>query len=107
MPASVRMQIGHDRYLAAEFVRSARFAFADAFGFRRVPGIQIALVAALLLRDMPGASERVFEPLDRRFGQRGQRRHLATYVADQPPQAYSQKFHLALGASFLLPAQVT
>ena len=43
---------------AAEFVRRTRFALADAFGFRRVPGIQIALVAALLLRDMPGASRR-------------------------------------------------
>jgi len=33
-------EIRGDGNLAADFVRRARFAFADAFGFRRVPGIQ-------------------------------------------------------------------
>ena len=65
VPALGRMQIGGDGNFAAELVRRARFSFADAFGFRRVPGIQITLVAALLVRDMPSAFQRAGQPFGR------------------------------------------
>jgi hypothetical protein len=56
VPALGRMQIGGDGNFATEFVRGPRFAFADAFHFRRVPGIEIALVTALLMRDVPSTA---------------------------------------------------
>ena len=51
-----RMQIRGDGNFAAEFVWGARFALADAFGFRRVSGIHVISIAALLVRNAPSAS---------------------------------------------------
>src|SRR5271165_3962036 len=52
------MQIGGQENFAAELVRRACFAFADAFHFRRMPGIEITRIAAPLLGDTPSLAER-------------------------------------------------
>ena len=101
VPALGRMQIRGDGNFAAEFVRRARLALADAFGFRRVPGVNV-ISSPRCWCAMRQARPSLVQPLDGRFRQRGQRRHFATHVADQPPQTHPQKFHLPLGASLLL-----
>jgi len=53
------MQIRGMGNFAANLVTAARFAFAECIRFRRVPGIQVMLIACVLLRDMPGAPKRV------------------------------------------------
>jgi hypothetical protein len=63
MSALGRMQIGGQRNFAAELVRCARLAFADAFHFGRVPGKKITRIAAPLLRDAPRLAQRDFQPL--------------------------------------------
>jgi len=40
VPALGRMQIGGDGNFAAKFVPGARLTFADAFHFRRAPGME-------------------------------------------------------------------
>jgi len=40
VPALGPMQIGGDGNIAAKFVRGARLTFADAFHFRRAPGME-------------------------------------------------------------------
>ena len=62
-----RMHIGGNGDLAAEFVGGARFALADALYFRRVPGVEIPSIAALLVRDVPRAFQRLFESLPGMF----------------------------------------
>jgi hypothetical protein len=101
------IEIRRDRYPATEFARRARFALADGLDFRRVPGVDIIAIGVPLVRDVPGSSQHVFEPLGRMPGQRGVRRNLAPHVAGQPPQSHPQKFQLPLGASLLLRASAS
>jgi hypothetical protein len=57
-----RMQIRGDGNFAAKLVRCARFAFADAFHFRGMPGIEITRIAAPLRRDAPSLAQRDLQP---------------------------------------------
>jgi len=106
VPALGRMQIRGDGNFAAEFVRRARFAFADAFGFRRCQdtgNLDRRVAAAAICQARP---KRVFRAAARtippeRTAPPSCRPRRGSAAANAP-----QKFHLPLGSSLLLRVQV-
>ena len=92
------------RDLDAELIGLVGFAFGDAFGLGRVPGIELPAALALFLApDLAG--------LDQRHGEDGAQNFvtfdLAPDIPDHPAQTGAQEFDLAVHALELFGVRVT